>query len=198
MFPLEKIGVSANIKVIGVTGSIASGKSTLLRALEKMGVSTLSVDTIIHNLYQTNEELINKIHGLLGDGILTNTKLDKKKIATKVFNNKKHLYKLEELTTPYVLDEIKKAARLEKKYLVVEVPLLFELSLEDLFDTTILVKADPKLCSLRSTFPDFQKRMSRFLPAEEKEKRADYTITNNGTFADFQKRIESLMEGIIT
>jgi dephospho-CoA kinase len=198
MFPLEKIGVSANIKVIGVTGNVASGKSTLLKALEKMGVSTLSVDTIIHNLYQTNEELINKIHGLLGDDILTNTKLDKKKIATKVFNSKEHLCKLEELTTPYVVDEIKKAAKIEKSRLVVEVPLLFELSLEDLFDITIFVKADPKLCSLRSTLPDFKKRLSRFLPQEEKEKKADYTITNNGTFADFQKSIESLMKGIIT
>ncbi len=198
MFPLEKIGASANIKVIGVTGSVSSGKSTLLKALEKMGVSTLSVDIIIHNLYQTNQELIDKIHGLLGDDILTNTKLDKKKIATKVFNNKELLFKLEKLTTPYVVDEIKKSTRAEKKILAVEVPLLFELSLEDLFDTTVFVKTDTELCSLRSAFPDFQKRMNRFLPAEEKEKKADYTITNNGTFADFQKSIESLMEGIIT
>ncbi len=197
MFRLEKIGVSANIKVIGVTGSVSSGKSTLLRALEKMGVSTLSVDTIIHNLYNTNEELINKIHGLLGDDILTNTKLDKKKIATKVFDDKTLLLKLEKLTTPYVLDEIKRSAKHEKSPLVVEMPLLFELSLQDLFDTTILVKADPNLCFLRSDLPDFQKRNTRFLPVEEKERKADYTITNNGTFADFQKSIESLMEGII-
>ena len=95
MFPLEKIGANANIKVIGITGHVSSGKSTLLGALGNMGVSTLSVDTIIHNLYNTNEELINKIIVLLGDDILTNNMLDKKLIAKKVFNDKGLLFKLE-------------------------------------------------------------------------------------------------------
>ena len=103
MFPLEKIGANANIKVIGITGHVNSGKSTLLEALENIGVSTLSVDKIIHNLYNTNEELINRLPILLGDDILTGDKINKALIAEKVFANKELLYKLEALTTPYVI-----------------------------------------------------------------------------------------------
>jgi dephospho-CoA kinase len=197
MFPLEKIGVNANIKVIGVTGAVNSGKSTLLSTLETMGVSTLSVDTIIHNLYTSNKELINKITSLLGEDALTNHMLNKELIAKKVFNNKELLYKLEKLTTPFVIDSIKQAAKTAKKALAVEVPLLFELSLENLFDLTLFVKTDPKICKQRSSLTFFEERNSRLLPNALKEKMATITITNNGNLADFKTSIIQTMEGII-
>lgn len=198
MFPLEKIGASANIQVIGVTGNVSSGKSTLIDALQKKGVSTLSVDTIIHNLYKTNTELINTIIRLLGDDILTKHMLDRKLIAQKIFDNQDQLYLLEKVTTPYVLDEIKNAAKKINTTLVVEVPLLFELSLEDYFDKTVLVKTDLEICKKRSRLKDIEKRNKRLLSNEEKEKRADITISNNGTLADFNNNIHSCIEGIIT
>jgi dephospho-CoA kinase len=198
MFLLEKIGASANIQVIGVTGCVSSGKSTLLNALQKMGVSTLSVDTIIHNLYKTNKELINRIIRLLGDDILTNHMLDRKLIAKKVFDSKDLLYSLEQLTTPYVVDEIRNAAKGLSTTLAVEVPLLFELSLDGYFDKTILVKTDNKICEERSSIEDIRKRNSRLLSNNEKEKRADITITNNGSLEDLNNNIHSLIEGIIT
>ncbi|MCH9617204.1 MAG: Dephospho-CoA kinase [Chlamydiia bacterium] len=198
MFPLEKIGANANIQVIGVTGCVSSGKSTLLCALQKMGVSTLSVDTIIHNLYKTNKELIDRIIRLLGDDVLTNHMLDRKLIADKIFDNKAMLYQMEKLTTPYVVNEIRKVANELSEPLVVEVPLLFELSLDGYFDKTILVKTDQRICEQRSSVKDIRKRNSRHLSNNEKEKRADFTITNNGTLADFNNNIHSLIEGIIT
>ena len=198
MFPLEKIGAHANIQVIGVTGCVSSGKTTLLSALQKMGVSTLSVDTIIHNLYKTNQELINRIIRLLGDSVLINQMLDRKKIATKIFDNKPLLYKLESLTTPYVVDAIKNHASKCKSPLAVEVPLLFELSLEELFDTTVLVKTNLEVCKERSSLEDISKRNDRLLTNEEKERKADITITNNSTIADFNHNIQCSMEGIIT
>ncbi len=197
MFPLEKIGASANIQVIGVTGSVSSGKSTLMGILQAMGLSTLSVDTILNNLYKTNVELINKIRDLLGDNILTNQMLDKKLIAEKVFTDSKHLHDLEALTTPYVIKEIKKMLPLMKSPVAIEVPLLFELSLEDLFDITILVKTNESICRGRSPFEDFDARNKRGLHMEVKEKKAMFTITNNGCRADFIKSIHKTMEGII-
>jgi dephospho-CoA kinase len=197
MFPLEKIGASANIKVIGVTGSVSSGKSTLMGTLQAMGISTLSVDTILHNLYKTNVELINKIRDLLGDNILTNQMLDKKLIAEKVFNEREKLHCLEELTTPFVLDEIKRALQKMKTIAAVEVPLLFELGLEDLFDVTVFVNTKESICRNRTQLKDFDARATRNLPAEYKEQKAMFTITNNGSIADFKNCIYKMMKGII-
>jgi dephospho-CoA kinase len=196
MFPLEKIGANANIMLIGITGAVNSGKSTLLEALQAMGVSTLSVDTIIHNLYASNKELINKVTSLLGDDALKNSMLDKQAIAKKVFTDKQLLYKLENLTTPFVIDTIKNNMKNSNKILAVEIPLLFELGLENLFDLTIFVKTDPEICKIRSSLSFFQERQSRHFSNEEKEKKADITITNNGTLADFKTSIIHLMEGI--
>ena len=74
-------------------------------------------------------------------------------------------------------------------------PLLFELGLEGLFDTVILIKADPALCKKRSSLKDFDKRSDRF--TSDEGKKADITITNNGTLAEFETSISHSMEGII-
>jgi dephospho-CoA kinase len=196
MFPLEKIGANANIKVIGITGSISSGKSTLLSFLNKMGFTTYSVDKILDNLYKTNVELKEKIVAVLGNDVLANQILDKKRIAEKVFNHRDLLHKVEELTTPFVLDEIKKAILTAKGSVAVEVPLLFELNMQGLFDITILVKGDKKLRKERSSFSDFERRDDRFMKCEDKERLATITISNNGSKADFTHSIQSSMEGI--
>lgn len=198
MFPLEKIGANANIQVIGVTGNVGSGKSTLLAALPSMGVSTLSTDTIIHNLYDNNKELINKILTLLGNEILTNKILDRKKIAAKIFNNKELLLALETITLPYVLEEIYAFAKNAKQTLAIELPLLFERNLEPLFDTTIFVSANKERCKERSSLKDIDLRNSRFLADEEKRQRASLTIENNGSKEEFHKSIMHAMEGIIS
>lgn len=199
MFPLEKIGANANITIIGVTGCVSSGKSTLLAALNEMNVPTLSVDTIIHNLYTTSAELIHKIIALLGEEILLNHKLNRTKIAKKVFTDKKALYKLEALTTPYVLEEIRKeASNITAPYLAIEVPLLFELSLENLFDKTIFVDTKEALCKKRSSLKDITLRNERFFPSSLKREKASITLTNNGSLAEFKQKIHHCMEGIIT
>ncbi|MCH9621821.1 MAG: Dephospho-CoA kinase [Chlamydiia bacterium] len=197
MFPLEKIGANANIKVIGITGSISSGKSTLLEFLKKKGFATISVDNILDHLYKNNEELKAKVVDILGEDILSNQLLNKKRIAEKVFEHKKLLFKLEEITTPYVVDAIKAIAIESRNDLAVEFPLIFELNLEKLFDVTVLIKADKNLCKERSSFADFDRRHKRFMKNEEKESLADITIPNNGSIANFTKSIESSMEGII-
>jgi dephospho-CoA kinase len=197
MFRLEKIGAHANIKVIGVTGSVSSGKSTLMGTLQKLGLHTLSVDEILDNLYKTNVELQQSLCDLLGDDILTNHMLDKKLIAQKIFHDPPSLKKCEKITLPYVLDRIKTLLKGVQGVVAIEVPLLFELSLEGLFDVTIFVKTEKSISKKRSPFKDFDLREKNTLSNEEKEQKAMFTITNNGTKTDFNNRIYKMMEGIL-
>ena len=198
MFPLEKIGANAKIQVIGVTGNVGSGKSTLLSTLASMGVSTLSTDNIIHNLYEQNTGLINKTLTLLGTDILTKQGLDRKKIAAKIFPPNKLLYALEKLTLPYILEEIQAATNTATTPLAVEFPLLFEHDLEHLFDQTIFVSASKETCNKRSSLKDAHLRNERFLADKIKRDRASLTIENGGSLENFQKTLLHAMEGIIS
>lgn len=196
MFPLEKIGANANIRVIGITGKVSSGKSTLLLTLEKMGFATLSVDNILDNLYKTNEKLKSEVVDALGDAILSNQSLNKHKIAEIVFKNKDMLTTLEKITTPYVLEEIRSVAKGLKKPLAVEFPLLFELGLEKLFDTTIFVDCDDQLCKERSSVSFFDERLKRQLSDKQKRSLATLTISNKGPMDDFVQTIKSSIKGL--
>jgi dephospho-CoA kinase len=117
MFRLEKIGAHANIKVIGVTGSVSSGKSTLMGTLQKLGLHTLSVDEILDNLYKTNVELQQSLCDLLGDDILTNHMLDKKLIAQKIFHDPPSLKKCEKSPFLTSLIELKPSLKGSKGWL---------------------------------------------------------------------------------
>lgn len=197
MFLLEKIGENVKIRIIGVTGNVSSGKSTLLNTLSDIGFATLSVDAVISNLYNNNQELIEKIINLLGECILTKKSLDKAKIAKKVFLNKTLLQSLERITTPYVMEKITKFIEQEKGKCAIEIPLLFELSLQNFFDYIILVKAPRAICKNRSNVSFFSSRWDRFDSYTEKEKKANITINNSDTIANFKNTIANTVQGII-
>ena len=210
MFLLEKIGANVKIRIIGVTGNVSSGKSLLISTLLSLGVKSLSVDTIISNLYKSTEEtsdivkilsnspleLREKIITLLGEDILTNGCLDKSKIADRVFSNKKSLISLEKITLPYVLKEISSFIKNTKGIIAIEVPLLYELSLEEFFDYIIFVKASKETCKKRSPHTHFNSRWDRFSSNKEKEDKANITITNSENIANFKNQITHLMKGI--
>jgi len=176
---------------IAVTGGLACGKSSICAFLKELGAYILSADEIVHQLLFSDINLGKEIVALLGEDVQGSQGLDREAIAEKVFKDPQLLKRLEELVHPVVLREIKREAEKTKVPLfVVEIPLLFETGAEKYFDYTVVVVADEQRCHGRSSFDDeeYDRRMARQWKIEEKRKKADYVIENNGSLEELQEQ----------
>lgn len=193
-----------DLKKVAITGGLSCGKSSVCRILQELGAYTLSADDIVHHLLSSSAAIEKEIVQLLGSDILVNHKIDRSQVAHLVFQDADKLKKLEELIHPLVYREI------ERRYLeqqnqpmppllfVVEIPLLFESRGQKKFDITVAVLADEQICLERFTKKnncskqEYLNRMARQIPMIDKERMADYIITNNGTLSSLRLATESL------
>lgn len=192
------------LKKVAVTGGLSCGKSSVCRFFEKFGAIVVNADEIVHRLLSPKTILGQRVIQLIGNDIIINNQIDRSKIAQKVFNQPSLLLSLEQLIHPAVQEEIEKQyeqANQKKngQLFVAEVPLLFEAGLEDFFDVVITVVADPKISSQRfqnvkdSNAEEYEKRSMRQMHIEEKIKRADYVIENNGSLKKLEAETKKLM-----
>jgi dephospho-CoA kinase len=181
---------------IAVTGGIATGKTTACRYFEKLGAYVVDSDKVSSKLI-TKLEIRKKLVKLLGKDILEKGKINKEKIAFKVFKNKKKLKELENLLHPLVLKEIekevKKAIKTHKIF-IVEMPLLFELKQEKFYDFVIVVTAKKDICKKRFLKKNFEVRIKKQMPIKEKIKKADFVIKNNSNFVNLKKQVNHFFE----
>lgn len=195
------------LRKIAVTGSISSGKSLVLNFFKEFGAIVVDADEIVHNILTTETKLGQKVINLLGKDVVVEDRIDKSKIAKKVFNNEKLLKALEKLVHPLVYDEIEKRYEDAKKkaattLFIAEVPLLFESGGERFFDRTVVVAANVKLClkryyhTTKKDKEEFWRRTSFQMPQEEKVKKADFVIYNNSTKEELKKNVQTLIETI--
>ncbi|MCB1107631.1 MAG: dephospho-CoA kinase [Chlamydiia bacterium] len=192
------------LKKIAITGGIASGKTTVCRILEEHGACALNSDKIIHNLLKSDPACIKQVVKLLGSDVLTDGKIDRKKVADIVFSNREKLKALEAFLHPLLLGQIdkeyKKAVKEGKgKYFVVELPLVQEIGKEDCFDCIIAVVSNENEALKRFTqegFTEesFRSRSSRQWDTVKKAKFADFVIENYGTVQDLEKNVLELMK----
>lgn len=125
--------------IIGITGNIGSGKSTISKYLEKIGYEVINVDKLAHQILENNT-VKNEIVETFKKDILTNDRVDRKKLGEIVFKNKAELTKLNNIMHPKIIDEIKKIISSNKNnFLFFDIPLLFELNISYLFDVIICV-----------------------------------------------------------
>ncbi|MCF7869710.1 MAG: dephospho-CoA kinase [Candidatus Omnitrophica bacterium] len=189
---------------IGLTGVIGSGKTTVLRLFAKLGAKVFDSDQKIHQFYQdVNHPVYKKTKKAFPEVELDN-KISRKKLAELVFNDRKKLEKLEEIVHPEIIKFLKQwlEAKSETKAYIAEVPLLFEKNLQGLFDKTILVKIKENILvkKLKEKYnfdgKEIKKRLSLYLPSKEKEKRADFILTNNLSLGDLEKEVSLLWHKI--
>lgn len=190
------------LRKIAITGSIASGKSAVCHILKKNGAYVVNSDKIAHQLLSLDNPIGKRVWKLFGDEILTDQKLDRKKIANIVFHNPEKLKALEEILHPVILQEIQKIYEREKNQkrynlFVVEMPLLFELDQEGFYNLIICVQAQPNVCKDRFmqqgfSEEDFYARISRQMDPVEKCKESDFIITNDGSLEDLENQVNEI------
>ena len=191
--------------LVGLTGNYGMGKSTVLHMFRKFGVITIDADKIVESLLEEKSVLEN-IRELLGDRVFDkNGSLNKKKIVDIIFDNNALRHSLEDTLHPLVFEKIKDfldKMNEKDKVAMIEVPLLFERGYEDRFDRTITIytKEEVALNRLEKDGVNREEAVLRLkaqLPIEEKIKRADYVIDNNGTPEETMGQVERIYNKLL-
>ena len=130
------------MKIVGLTGGIGSGKSTVLKQFEDLGIKTYSADKAAKKLINSDEDLIESIKSLFGDNIYDNNILDTIKLSKIVFQDSHKLESLNSIIHPAVAKDFKSFIKTNHgDYIVKEVAIIFETNTEDNYDKIILVRA---------------------------------------------------------
>jgi dephospho-CoA kinase len=183
---------------VGLTGGIGSGKSEALAAFERLGVPTLSTDAVVHELLVA-PEVRDLLQERWGDRVLTDGQVDRAAVATVVFERPEELAWLEGTLFPRVGERmVAWRTELEGQHdiAVVEVPLLFEAGIEGAFDTTVAVVSDEEVRAERAAARGHEAvegRTGRQLPQDEKARRADHVIRNDGTIEDLEAAVAEVL-----
>lgn len=196
-------GVEMGTPAIGVTGSIGTGKSTFCQYLAEEGGEHLDADTIAKNLMRPGHRgyqpviqefgtFITDEQGHIQPGIL----------AKEVFSDPEKLESLEQILHPLVIEEIQdKMNRARKNYYVIDAPLLFEAGVDELCDWVVVVTAPEETVAerlkVRGMSPEqIDQRRRRQIPEEEKIKRADQVVENDGDRQDLKEKAYELRERV--
>ena len=184
---------------IGLTGGIAAGKSEALAAFERLGAETLSSDAVVHQLLDS-EPLTGRLVERWGQEVAPGGRVDRHRIGEIVFADPEQLTWLEAQVHPLVGERIGAwlgALGSQVEVAVVEVPLLFETEMGEVFDTTLAVVAAEDLRRSRAEARGqalVGEREARQLPQGQKAARAAHVVQNDGTVEDLEHSLSALIE----
>jgi dephospho-CoA kinase len=183
---------------VGLTGGLGAGKSEALRLLGELGAATLSTDAVVHELLAT-DELRDRIAARLGPEVVDGGELDRSAVAARVFGDDEARAWLEGVLWPRVGARV--AAWQEElgddRVAVVEVPLLFESGMQNVFDRTIAIVADEAVRERRAAARGHglvAERTGRQLTQAEKAERADFTVSNDGSLSELRESLSRLLD----
>jgi dephospho-CoA kinase len=189
---------------IAVTGPFASGKSTLVRLLGELpGAETASADEIVHHLLKNDQRTISRIVERFGEDVRGSNGIDRKALGREVFLDAEALRDLEEVLHPLVRDEIDgRIAASDAELFIVEIPLLFETGRGENFDYTVAVTVPEER---RRTWSEergvddaaLEAIESRQLTGEEKARRADLVVQNDGDLDRLKEQAEGIWREIL-
>jgi dephospho-CoA kinase len=195
------------VKLIGLTGGIASGKSTVATILKQLGAAVINADELSREVVQPGKGAWKEIVETFGANVLQSDKtLDRKKLRTMVFDNPEARKQLEAIIHPKVRalaeEKIRELAAAGRSIIVYEVPLLFEGQLHHWLRPVILVACDINTQRQRLrdrdqlTNTEAQQHIDAQMSLEEKRKLADYVIENNGNIEELEQQVKSVLESI--
>ncbi len=173
--------------VIGITGGIGSGKSTVCKVFKLLGIPVFEADAVAKKLIHSNSVIKTGLIDLFGEDIFApNEQLNRKKLANIIFNDAIQLKKVNELVHPVVREEFKNWLKLqESAYVIHEAAILFESGFYKMMDFTILVSA-PKNQRIEwvmqrdgASENKVKERMEKQWTDKQKRKLASVEIKNN-------------------
>ncbi len=186
--------------IVGITGILGSGKTTVGEILKKEGFSVISCDEIVDCLLN-KKNIIKEVGKIFGKSVIVNEKLDRKKIRKIIFENPQKKTELEKLIHPLVFEKIKEKILDTKKnggIIFIEIPLLFETKSEFLFDKIVVVSAPQKEIKNRLKGKYSEEEIERIwknqFPISWKKKKSDYIIDNSGSILNTEKKVKRLIE----
>ncbi len=192
---------------VGLTGNIASGKSTVARMLERRGATIIDADILARQAVERGRPAHAAIAERWGESVLLpDGELDRDALRARVFADPSELEALNAIVHPEVAqlrDEALAEARARGDRVVVsDVPLLFERHLVDEFDRVVLVDAprDVRLDRLVRdrdlSTTDAMNMIAAQMPAELKRARADHVIANGGTLEELEEQVGVIWEAL--
>jgi len=195
------------MKLVGLTGGIASGKSTVAKILESLGAAIVNADTLSREVVEPDRDAWKEIVAAFGAGVLQpDQSLDRQKLRTIIFNNPDARRKLESIIHPRVRALAKQRIREHTAagygVIVYEVPLLFEGNLHEWLRPVILVACDVDTQLQRLQQRDgldraqAQRHIDAQMSLAEKRRLADYVIENNGSLDELKRQVEAVLEKI--
>jgi dephospho-CoA kinase len=197
--------------VIGLTGGIASGKSTVSNILKEMDITIIDADVEARLAVEKGEPAYQKIVAEFGDEIvLPGGDIDRQKLGSIIFHNAEKRQLLNSIVHPEVrkrMNDQVEAARISgEQVIILDIPLLFESKLTYMVEKTILVYVDKDIQLKRLmerndlSLEEAEARIKSQMPLSEKVDLADAVITNNGSISETKKQVIEVLKswGITT
>ncbi len=199
-------------RIIGITGGIGTGKSTVSKILKNKDYKIIDADKIARKIMEVGSDAYIKVIEEFGENILfEDEKLNRKALANIIFNDDKARKKLDNITHPYIFESIK--SNLEKicqneKVVFLDIPLLFEQyqlwnKYDIIFDEILLVDTDEETQVNRIKARDkiskveALKKIRSQLNMDEKRRKSSKIIDNSGDYENLEKQLEKLLLEII-
>lgn len=195
------------MKVIGLTGGIATGKSTVANMFSEADIPLIDTDLIAREVLNKGTDGYNQVVEYFTEDILhTDKEINRKKLARKIFTSSKKRKKLNSIVHPrvkeIVLEEIEKQKRLNKEIVVVDVPLLYESGFDDICDAVVVVYTSKelqieRLMDRENITKDYAlMKIKAQMSLEEKVKKAKYVIDNSSSILDTKKQFNIILAEI--
>ena len=186
--------------IIGLTGGIASGKSTVSQMLRELGFPIVDADAIARKVVEPNKEAYEQIIAYFGNEILNDDKtLHRKKLGTIIFNDELKRKVLNDIVHPAIRKQMVTEKEMYEseghQTIIFDIPLLFEGDSKYLVDKKLLVYVDEQtqlerlLARDQTTMKDATSRIASQMPLKDKVALADAVINNNGTVEDTKAQL---------
>jgi len=198
--------------IVGLTGGIVGGKSTVASMFKDLGVKIVDADKLGHSVILPHRPAWEKITRLFGKDILRNDlTIDRERLGKIVFTNQTLLKKLNEITHPEIIKLIKKEINLarnktynQEKILIIDAALIYEAKMDRLMDKIIVVYIDEdeqvKRLVKRDNLSKEEalQRIKSQMPMKEKIKMADYVIDNSSSLDKTKEQVKKIWQSIVS
>ena len=189
--------------VLGLTGGIATGKSTVAEYFIKKKIPVICADKISKQIIN-NKEILDEIAKKFGNHMINNGELDRKKMREFVFKDKERVKILNSITHPPIINMLQEQIKIYKEYplVIVDIPLLFEGKYEFLVEKILLISCEKNIQIERImkrdsvTFKNAINIINNQMLVDEKKKKSDFIIENSETEIELYEKLDTFLKKI--